>query len=72
MAAAHGGGPNERKRLTWPSLPHPEYLGGDYANASPALRFGMFLPIWTKQWRKDDDGGEGFLAKGRQTQSIRQ
>ena len=41
----------------------PEYLGGDYANASPALRFGMFLPIWTKQWRKDDDGARASWRK---------
>lgn len=25
----------------------PGYLGQDFSSASPGLRFGMYLPIWT-------------------------
>jgi CRISPR-associated protein Cmr6 len=24
----------------------PSYLGKDFSHASPALRFGMYLPLW--------------------------
>ena len=27
----------------------PGYLGSDFGSASPALRFGMYLPIWTER-----------------------
>ena len=55
----------------------PRYLGSDFANASPALRFGMYLPIWTNRadqerevrnrtrslWGKNDQGSHGAWSK---------
>ena len=29
----------------------PEYLGKDFATASPGLRFGMYLPLWGSNQR---------------------
>ncbi len=44
----------------------PEYAGKDFHfhSASPALRFGMFLPIWNRRWRKDTDGTRKFWHNG--------
>jgi CRISPR-associated protein Cmr6 len=41
----------------------PEYLGKDFASASPGLRFGMYLPLWgTNQRSKDLLWGTHDLA----------
>jgi CRISPR-associated protein Cmr6 len=32
----------------------PEYLGKDFASASPGLRFGMYLPLWGTNQRSKD------------------
>ena len=32
----------------------PRYLGQDFNQASSGLRFGLYLPIWTDRWNKDD------------------
>lgn len=32
----------------------PRYLGQDFSQASSGLRFGLYLPIWTDRWNKDD------------------
>lgn len=39
----------------------PQYLGKDFSQASPGLRFGLYLPIWKGQpgaWAKDDDAAK--------------
>jgi CRISPR-associated protein Cmr6 len=33
----------------------PRYLGSNFQTASPGLRFGMFLPIWQDDWKKEKD-----------------
>ena len=33
----------------------PEYLGKDFSDASPALRFGLYLKLWRKDWSKETD-----------------
>jgi CRISPR-associated protein Cmr6 len=33
----------------------PNYLGHNFQNASPGLRFGMYLPIWRDDWEKEKD-----------------
>jgi len=38
----------------------PAYLGRDFADASPAMRFGIFLPIWKAGvWSRDDSATHG-------------
>jgi len=31
----------------------PDYLGRSFQSASPGMRFGMYLPIWRTDWKKD-------------------
>ncbi|GHU27418.1 hypothetical protein AGMMS50256_07230 [Betaproteobacteria bacterium] len=31
----------------------PQYLGTNFHTTSPGLRFGMYLPIWQSDWRKE-------------------
>ncbi len=31
----------------------PKYLGGNFADASPGMRFGMYLPVWLPDWKKN-------------------
>ncbi len=33
----------------------PDYLGQDFHNASPGMRFGMYLRIWHSNWSKSTD-----------------
>lgn len=33
----------------------PDYLGEDFSQASPGLRFGMYYKGWTNSWSKVDD-----------------
>lgn len=37
----------------------PDYLGTDFSQASPGLRFGMYLPIWGQRWEKSNEGNAG-------------
>jgi CRISPR-associated protein Cmr6 len=37
------------ERLTMPIAAVPRYLGKDFKDASPGLRFGLLLPIWTER-----------------------
>jgi CRISPR-associated protein Cmr6 len=31
----------------------PRYLGDNFQTASPGMRFGMYLPIWSNDWSKE-------------------
>ncbi|MFV0476269.1 MAG: type III-B CRISPR module RAMP protein Cmr6 [Parahaliea sp.] len=33
----------------------PDYLGQDFRDASPGMRFGMYLRLWEKNWSKSKD-----------------
>ena len=45
--ATADGGSSCGKGLIMPIAAVPSYLGKDFKDASPGLRFGMFLPFWT-------------------------
>src|SRR5690625_249047 len=53
MAAPHGRGPR-RERLNMPKAAAPRYLGRDFSQASPAMRFGMYFAYWGPNWEKPD------------------
>lgn len=42
----------------------PDYLGQNFAAASPGLRFGMYLKFWEKDWRKIEKDKEQHLKSG--------
>lgn len=54
----------------------PDYLGKDFKDASPGMRFGLLLPIWTSRQDQEDDvksrasqkSREGFEVKDMLTQ----
>ena len=33
----------------------PEYMGRDFSSASPGLRFGMYLQVWTTGFIRETD-----------------
>lgn len=33
----------------------PKYLGLDFRDASPGMRFGLLLPIWTSRQDQEED-----------------
>lgn len=41
----------------------PSYLGNPFEQATPGLRFGLLLPVWTADWRKDDTGAREAWRK---------
>jgi CRISPR-associated protein Cmr6 len=44
----------------------PEYLGRDFKDASPGMRFGMYLPIWTDRTDQEADVKKRSEAKSRE------
>ena len=44
----------------------PRYLGQEFSNASPGLRFGICLPIWTDRPTQEDDVRKRAQAKSRE------
>lgn len=51
----------------------PRYLGQDFSTASPGLRFGMLLPIWTNRADQEREVNERARAKseeGREVQAL--
>jgi CRISPR-associated protein Cmr6 len=39
----------------------PNYLGSDFSQASPGLRFAMYTRLWTAAWKLDNDGKRDSL-----------
>ena len=48
----------------------PDYLGTDFASASPGLRFGMYLPIWTARADQEADVRKRAEAKSREGDEV--
>jgi CRISPR-associated protein Cmr6 len=48
----------------------PAYLGNDFAAASPGLRFGLLLPIWTDRHDQEADVNKRAAAKSREGQDV--
>ena len=48
----------------------PAYLGRDFKDASPGLRFGMFLPIWTERADQEADVRRRADAKSREGAEV--
>jgi CRISPR-associated protein Cmr6 len=44
----------------------PAYLGRDFKDASPGMRFGMYLPIWTERADQEEDVRKRAEAKSRE------
>ncbi len=43
----------------------PDYLGKDFSTASPGLRFGMYLQIWSSSFAKEKETVEPLKRAGR-------
>ena len=50
----------------------PRYLGSDFANASPALRFGMYLPIWTNRTDQEREVRNRTKKRSREGKKLKQ
>ena len=50
----------------------PGYLESDLSSASPALRFGMYLPIWTERADQKREVRERAEKKGHEGQALKQ
>jgi CRISPR-associated protein Cmr6 len=48
----------------------PAYLGKDFKDASPGLRFGLLLPIWTTRQDQETQVNNRALAKSREGQEV--
>jgi len=48
----------------------PSYLGQDFKGASPGLRFGLFLPIWTNRQDQESEVKKRASAKSKQGQEL--
>ena len=48
----------------------PEYLGSDFCSASPALRFGMYLPIWTERADQEREVRERAKRRSREGEEL--
>ena len=48
----------------------PKYLGQDFTTASPGMRFGMYLPIWTDRADQERDVRKRAEAKSREGQGT--
>lgn len=48
----------------------PEYLGHDFREASPGLRFGLLLPIWTTRQDQEADVRKRAEAKSREGKEV--
>lgn len=49
----------------------PAYLGHDLKTASPAMRFGLLLPIWTSRRDQENDVNKRAEAKSREGDEVR-
>jgi CRISPR-associated protein Cmr6 len=48
----------------------PAYLGNDFPDASPGLRFGLLLPIWTDRRDQEEEVNRRATAKSREGQEL--
>ena len=48
----------------------PDYLGKDFKDASPGMRFGMYLPIWTERADQESEVNKRAAAKSREGSEI--
>ncbi len=48
----------------------PRYLGTDFREASPGLRFGMLLPIWTTRQDQETEVRKRAQARSREGQEV--
>jgi CRISPR-associated protein Cmr6 len=48
----------------------PAYLGKDFQDASPGLRFGMYLPIWTDRADQEQEVRKRGQAKSREGNEV--
>lgn len=48
----------------------PAYLGRDFKEASPGMRFGMYLPIWTERADQEADVRQRANAKSREAGEV--
>ncbi len=49
----------------------PHYLGEDFEGASPGMRFGMYLPIWTDRADQETDVNERARMKSREGDEVK-
>jgi len=49
----------------------PAYLGQDFKDASPGLRFGMYLPIWTERADQEEEVHKRAEAKSREGDEVK-
>jgi len=54
-----------------PTAATPAYLGKDFKSASPALRFGLLLPIWTTRHDQEQDINKRAAAKSKEGDEVR-
>jgi len=54
-----------------PSAAVPAYLGRDFTNASPGLRFGLLLAIWTNRQDQEDEVNKRAQAKSWEGDEVR-
>ena len=50
----------------------PHYLGQDFRNTSPGMRFGMYLPIWTERADQERQIHKMARARSRQGQVLQE
>ncbi len=48
----------------------PAYLGRDFKDASPGMRFGMYLPIWTERADQENDVKARAAAKSAEGEEV--
>jgi CRISPR-associated protein Cmr6 len=48
----------------------PAYLGNDFKDASPGMRFGLLLPIWTTRQDQEADVHKRAEARSREGQEV--
>ena len=49
----------------------PRYLGNNFESASPALRFGMYLPIWTAHGDQKSEFKDRCRRRSREAEDLR-
>ncbi|HVO80971.1 MAG TPA: type III-B CRISPR module RAMP protein Cmr6 [Terriglobales bacterium] len=49
----------------------PAYLGKDFADASPGMRFGLLLPIWTNRQDQEAEVNKRAQAKSREGDEVK-
>lgn len=54
-----------------PTAAAPHYLGRDFKNASPALRFGLFLPVWTTRQDQEQQVNKRAEARSREGDEVK-